>query len=386
MASYIGKIQIGEGTPALVGSTLYGICKTEAETATKTVITTDDNSGKFINNNYDQLLQGTTIHVKFTNGNTITSGCTLQVGTLNAAQPIVGNFICEPGAIISFTLDEREYWVANDDNDTTYTFSEGSTTGAFSFTPSNGTAQSVAIHGLNDAAYKGVVTNLDSNTSSTAVPTAQAVAQYVQDQTGGLSGLTGAMHFRGITTTDLTNTANINSSAVVINNETLNAISGDVVLLNEKEYVWTGSQWILLGDEGSYALKSSTATVIGSISITASAPTLETATVIATQITSISAGSAADLQTTTYTVPNVTTAGTATTASVTAGILTLFIGTDTQLGTNFTIQGVNSFTANTPTSFTTTNVSVNSVTAWNAGQIATITTAGTTVVVPNAGT
>ena len=43
--------------------------------------------------------------------------------------------------------------------------------------------------------------------------------------------------------------------------------SGDVLLVGDKEYVYSksttaaASQWILLGDEGSYALKSSTDTV-----------------------------------------------------------------------------------------------------------------------------
>ena len=40
------------------------------------------------------------------------------------------------------------------DNDTTYTFAEGTTNGAFTVTPSNGTATSVKVHGLGTAAYK----------------------------------------------------------------------------------------------------------------------------------------------------------------------------------------------------------------------------------------
>ena len=40
------------------------------------------------------------------------------------------------------------------DNNTTYTFAEGTTNGAFSVTPSGGSAQSVKVHGLGTAAYK----------------------------------------------------------------------------------------------------------------------------------------------------------------------------------------------------------------------------------------
>lgn len=39
------------------------------------------------------------------------------------------------------------------DNNTTYSFAEGTTNGAFTVTPSGGTAQSVKIHGLKSAAY-----------------------------------------------------------------------------------------------------------------------------------------------------------------------------------------------------------------------------------------
>lgn len=44
----------------------------------------------------------------------------------------------------------------NPNTNTTYTFAEGSTNGAFSVTPSGGSAQSVPIHGLGTAAYKAV--------------------------------------------------------------------------------------------------------------------------------------------------------------------------------------------------------------------------------------
>lgn len=45
-------------------------------------------------------------------------------------------------------------WVVPTNTNTTYTFAEGSTNGAFSVTPSGGSAQSVSIHGLGSAAYK----------------------------------------------------------------------------------------------------------------------------------------------------------------------------------------------------------------------------------------
>lgn len=70
-----------------------------------------------------------------------------------------------------------------------------------------------------------------------------------------VSGITGAMHFIG-------------DSSVVINNNSsvdpqisgyifANAQLGDVILYDSKEFVWTGINWRLLGDEGSYAIKGS---------------------------------------------------------------------------------------------------------------------------------
>lgn len=60
---------------------------------------------------------------------------------------------------------------------TTYTFAEGTTNGAFTVTPKGETAQSVKVHGLAAAAYKGVDTAAFATSSTSAnVPTTAAVA------------------------------------------------------------------------------------------------------------------------------------------------------------------------------------------------------------------
>ena len=60
---------------------------------------------------------------------------------------------------------------------TTYTFAEGTTNGAFTVTPSGGSAKSVKVHGLAAAAYKGVDTAaFATNSSSANLPTTAAVA------------------------------------------------------------------------------------------------------------------------------------------------------------------------------------------------------------------
>lgn len=64
---------------------------------------------------------------------------------------------------------------------TTYAFAEGSTNGAFSVTPSGGSAQSVKVHGLAAAAYKSVDTSITATgTTSANLPTAGAVSTFVK--------------------------------------------------------------------------------------------------------------------------------------------------------------------------------------------------------------
>ena len=66
-----------------------------------------------------------------------------------------------------------------------------------------------------------------------------------------ITGLTGAMHFRGISSTDPMAEAGPTIEGIE------SYASGDVVIFSGKEYVYDGSVWHLFGDEGSYALKDS---------------------------------------------------------------------------------------------------------------------------------
>ena len=61
------------------------------------------------------------------------------------------------------------------------------------------------------------------------------------------------MHFIGEATVTITNNSAVNPR---INGYNFNNVqAGDVILYDEKEFVWNGSAWQLLGDEGSYAVK-----------------------------------------------------------------------------------------------------------------------------------
>lgn len=171
MATYAGKLNVG-GSDLPIGSTLYGTCGTGASTAAKVVTCA----------NFDKLLTGVTIHVKFTYSNTASSP-TLNVNSTGAktiyrygttAPSTTEDTSWKAGSVVSFTYDGT-YWMMNDwqandnttyglslsdhtvslvsggstssvtipDNNTTYTFADG--TNGFTVTPSGGSAQSVTV-------------------------------------------------------------------------------------------------------------------------------------------------------------------------------------------------------------------------------------------------
>ncbi len=140
MATYAGKLNVG-GTTIPIGSTLYGTCSTGASTAAK-VVTCD---------NFDKLLTGVTIHVKFTYSNT-NSSPTLNVNSTGAkniyrygtTKPgTTAKTSWQAGAVVSFTYD-GSYWQMNDwlNDDTTYTAS--STTPSMDGTGTVGTSTDYA--------------------------------------------------------------------------------------------------------------------------------------------------------------------------------------------------------------------------------------------------
>ena len=110
--------------------------------------------------------------------------------------------------------------------------------GALSEAKKAGTDAAAALNTYktnNDAALAAVKKTADDNKA--------AIAQINID----LGGLTGAMHFVGTSTTDP------KTGATVEGHATFKA--GDVCLYGAKEYVYNGTSWIELGDEGSHATR-----------------------------------------------------------------------------------------------------------------------------------
>ena len=99
---------------------------------------------------------------------------------------------------------------------------------------------------------KTFVTEIENNRNAFA--TVGAIIDYVRSAT---AGLTGAMHFVGEATVFIAQT-NSNVNPQIVGYDFTKAQPGDVILANNaQEFVWTGSTWRLLGDEGSYAIKGS---------------------------------------------------------------------------------------------------------------------------------
>ena len=130
--------------------------------------------------------------VTITANNGLTGGGTLEANrTISHAVPTgagTSNNVTETSNVFlsGITFDAYGHVTSVDTAEaegTTYTFAEGSTNGAFSVTPADGTAQSVPIHGLDDAAYKGVVTTVDT---SADLPTSGAVKTYADGLIAGL--------------------------------------------------------------------------------------------------------------------------------------------------------------------------------------------------------
>ena len=103
------------------------------------------------------------------------------------------------------------------------------------------------INGLDTA----LAAKQDTVVFNTAYDASSNKAATMTDVTNAVSGLSGAMHFVG------TSTTNPAEGTVTISEEVYQGKSGDVVLYNQKEYVYNGTNWIELGDETSYAVKGS---------------------------------------------------------------------------------------------------------------------------------
>lgn len=160
--------------------------------------------------------------------------------------------------IKSGNIELEPYYGTN----TTYAFS-GDGTNTIKIKPSNANEQSITINNVVQAAN---ATNAKNATSAITSTTADKVAKSLkwgsktyngsseQTITAADLGLSGAMHFLGVTTSNVDEGSTL--SSIIIDGKSITQSKGDVVLYSHSEYIWTGSKWEELGSEQSFALKS----------------------------------------------------------------------------------------------------------------------------------
>lgn len=172
--------------------------------------------------------------------------------------------------------------------------------------------------------YVGSTSGTNKDDGSKKLATEEYVDGQMTTINDQLGGLTGAMHFIGKAAVDITDGSTTDPQ---IANYTTKE-KGDVILGKDdhKEFVWNGAIWEELGDEGSYALKTTTINgkaLSDNITLTASDVGAASASAIETMQAAIdSKPSAADAV---YTATAESTDGVAYTATV-SGIDSLTIG------------------------------------------------------------
>lgn len=172
--------------------------------------------------------------------------------------------------------------------------------------------------------YVGSTSGTNKDDGSKKLATEEYVDGQMTTINNQLGGITGAMHFIGKAAVDITDGSTTDPQ---IANYTTKE-KGDVILGKDghKEFVWNGAIWEELGDEGSYALKTTTINgkaLSDNITLTASDVGAASASTIETMQAAIdSKPSAADAV---YTATAASTDGVAYTATV-SGIDSLTVG------------------------------------------------------------
>lgn len=146
---------------------------------------------------------------------------------------------------------------------TTYTFAEGSTNGAFTVTPSGGTAQTVNIHGLGNAAYTNLISTYSPNDNTQPITGAGVKS--------AIDSIPTPMRFKGSVGTGGTVStlpAAADSTGFVYKVITTGSYSGIAAKVGDV-FVSNGTEWVLIpsGDEPSGTVTSIAFTGNSAISI-----------------------------------------------------------------------------------------------------------------------
>jgi hypothetical protein len=154
------------------------------------------------------------------------------------------------------TINGTATTIYGKDTNTTYTFAEGTTNGAFSVTPSGGSAQSVKIHGLGNMAYENKTNYVSTSSlydSGTTVIKQEHLPSYVDDVVEGYYDATANKFYKDSAKT-----------------EEITGESGKIYvdLTTNHSYRWSGSTWVdMTGPTLIHAVNSVTAGSNGQIVI-----------------------------------------------------------------------------------------------------------------------
>lgn len=251
---------------------------------------------------------------------------------------------------VTYNVSHERLWQSPDDTGGTIRYTSGNNTSSISGVGGSGT---IKIPQISVDDYGHVRYGSDESVTIT-IPSAMknpyklTMGSKTYDGSSNVTltaadlGLSGAMRFIGSTSTEITDggtqTPTINNSSVAL----ANLQAGNVVLYGAKEFVWNGSSWELLGDEGSYSIKGHTHTA----SYTP-AGTVTTPTFTGTSATSGAPSGTTTVASSTHT-HNYTPAGT---------VGATFTGTQGTVSTSYTPAGTLNAPAFTGTAGTTTSIS-----------------------------
>lgn len=101
------------------------------------------------------------------------------------------------------------------------------------------------------------IAKLGATGGAATFDTVKALSTTVGTNTTDIAALktavAGGVHFIGVTTTAISDGSTTSSIAISGKSSNVTATTGDVVLYGTKEYIWTGSAWKELGDQGRLA-------------------------------------------------------------------------------------------------------------------------------------
>lgn len=154
------------------------------------------------------------------------------------------------------TQDTNYYHTSGSWSGLTYTATANGGAGELKFTLPTGTSATTVAAGNHTHKYAGSSSAGGAATSANKVNKALTIGEKSFDGSAAVTitasdlGLAAAMKFLGTSATAITDGATTNP--ITIGSTSTNVTSGNVVLYGSKEFVWTGSAWEELGNEGSY--------------------------------------------------------------------------------------------------------------------------------------